>query len=283
MRRMFSALLLTVAVALPGVAQAADPRDRGEGRMADREQIERSPEVEAQRAQADEARREVRETAWEQPPERMAERERTAPPVRAVAESREIRRDGSDDRRARPDSRPEIRPDRVVPVIVPVDLRTDRRDVRDGRDDRHDDRRGDWRDERRADWRDDRHLDRRDDRRFGRPDDRRDYRHDDRHDWRWDRVRWGRYDDRGWSFRYSTPSWNSYWTPFGFGYGDRLTVSWGLRWYDGDRDGRLSDREWRRAQAAFYRFADRNRDGYVSYREYDWAVDAIRYNRYGGW
>ena len=231
MRTMISGLLLTVAVALPASVQAADPRDRGEGRMVEREQIERLPDAGPNRRAAIAAREEVRES----------------------------RREVQESRRELQDSRRELRQDRADPSASPAELRSDRRDVR--RDERELNRdRADLRDDRR-DLRDDRHR--------------------DRYDWRWDRARWGRYDDRGWSFRYSTPSWNSYWTPFGFGYGDRLTISWGLRWYDRDRDGRLTDREWRRAQAAFYRFADRNRDGHVSNREYDWAVDAIRYNRYG--
>jgi hypothetical protein len=149
----------------------------------------------------------------------------------------------------------------------------------------------DWsaRDNRRDDRRDDRD-DRRDDRRE-RNDDRRDWEKDrrdwdrDRHHWArerngWDDRRWGRYEDRGWRWSRYTPGWNSYWTPWGFGYGDRLTLSWGLRYYDGDRDGRLRDWEWRRAQRDFYRFADRNGDGYVTRREYDRAVDAIRWGGY---
>lgn len=242
MRKIISGLLLTVAVALPVVAQAADPRDRGEGRMAERERIERASSGQAERALRSER-----------------------------AEVRDSRREVQDSRQDLQDSRRELRQDRADPTTSRAELRGDRRDVR--RDERELVR---DRAELRNDQRDLRDV--RNDRR----DDRRDYRRDDRRDnYRWDAGRWGRHDDRGWRFSYSTPSWNSYWTPYGFGYGDRLTISWGLRWYDRDRDGRLTDREWRRAQAAFYRFADRNRDGYVSYREYDWAVDAIRYNRYG--
>jgi hypothetical protein len=137
------------------------------------------------------------------------------------------------------------------------DAREDRReDRREWRDDRRDDRR-DWRDDRR-DWR----------------DDRRDWRHD-RWDDRRDRARYG-YGygyDRG--YRYGWDSWRGRWTPYGFGYYDRATSLWAFRHFDDNRNGRLSEREWRNAQRAFYRLADRNRDGYIDRREYVWATDFI--------
>lgn len=140
-----------------------------------------------------------------------------------------------------------------------------------------DDRREAW-DDRRDDRRDDRD-DRRDDRRDAR-DDRRDDRRDRRDD-RWD-DRWGD-DRRGYAYRSHGPAnWNRQWTPYGFGYNDRLTRDWVLRNFaDRNRNGRISDKEWRRAQAEFYRLADRNRDGYITRFEYDGALRLLRHASYG--
>ena len=49
---------------------------------------------------------------------------------------------------------------------------------------------------------------------------------------------------------------------------------------DRNHNGRISEKEWRRAQVAFYRLADRNYDGYITRFEYDWALRALR-NNYG--
>ena len=56
-----------------------------------------------------------------------------------------------------------------------------------------------------------------------------------------------------------------------------------FRYLDFDGDGFVSKAEAAGHAPVTVGFdrADRNRDGYVSSREYDWAVDAIRYNRYG--
>lgn len=138
---------------------------------------------------------------------------------------------------------------------------------RDARDERRDDRQ-DWRDDRRDDRRD-RREDWRDDRR----DRREDWRDDRRDDWR-----------RGYAYRSHGPAnWNRQWTPYGFGYNDRVTRDWVLRNFaDRNRNGRISDKEWRRAQVAFYDLADRNRDGYITRFEYDWALRALQGNpRYG--
>ncbi len=288
MRKLMSVLLLTAAFAAPVSAQE-NPRDRGEGRMAAREQIERGPvavvESRPELAERRADRGEVRENRQEVRQDRQEVR---ADRQEARGDRQEVRQDRRDGRvgEVRAD-RVEVRADRVEVRQDQRELNRDRGDLRgdrrDGRNDWQNDRRndrGDWQNDRRndrGDWRNDRRdNDHHDDRDWR--GDRRDY---GRQVFRWDSRRWGGYDDRGWRFGYSTPGWNSYWTPFGFGYGDSLTISWGLRWFDGDRDGRMSDWEWRRAQQAFYRFADRNRDGYVSQREYDWAVDAIRYGRYG--
>ncbi len=128
-------------------------------------------------------------------------------------------------------------------------------------------RRDDWQttqDQRRSDWRDSR-----DERR----DDWRDAR--DRMNWerdryrregdRWDRDRWDYRRDDG---RYG---YNNYWTPYGFGYPDALTQRWAFYHFDDNRNGSLSKKEWKRAQKEFYRFADRNRDGYIDRREYAWV------------
>lgn len=140
------------------------------------------------------------------------------------------------------------------------DRRDDRRDAREERREERADRREDRREdryERREDRRDDRY-----DRRYDRRDDRRD-------DWR-----------QGYAYRsYGAGNWNRQWTPYGFGYHDAFTRDWVLRNFaDRNRNGRISDREWRRAQAAFYNLADRNRDGYITRFEYDWALRGLHSN-----
>lgn len=73
----------------------------------------------------------------------------------------------------------------------------------------------------------------------------------------------------GWNY-------NDRWTPYGWGYNDRNTRAFVSRYY-----GSLNERNWRRAQTDFYRFADRNRDGRIDRREYDWAMGNMnRYRRY---
>ncbi len=88
-----------------------------------------------------------------------------------------------------------------------------------------------------------------------------------------------RYDrnDYGRGFGYRTGwRYNDRWTPYGWGYNDRDTRAFVIRYYGG-----LNDRNWRWAQRDFYRFADRNGDGYVSRREYDRAMRHLdRFRRY---
>ena len=142
------------------------------------------------------------------------------------------------------------------------------RERREERAERREERR-----EERAERREDRRDDRRD-----RWEDRRD-RWEDRHDDR--RDRWGDGWDgrRGYAYRDYGGYWNRQWTPYGFGYHDDFTRGWVLRNFaDRNHNGRISEREWRRAQAAFYRFADRNGDGYITRFEYDWAQRALRSN-----
>lgn len=107
-------------------------------------------------------------------------------------------------------------------------------------------------------------------------------RNDRRPDVRGDRDRDGvpnRYDRNDYSngFGYRTGwNYNDRWTPYGWGYNDRATRVFVQRYYGG-----LSERNWRRAQTDFYRFADRNRDGRIDRREYDWAMGNMnRYRRY---
>ena len=75
-----------------------------------------------------------------------------------------------------------------------------------------------------------------------------------------------RYDRNDYSrgFGYRT-GWrhNDRWTPYGGGFNDRATRIYVDRYYRGD---------WRRGQIAFYREADRNRDGIITRREYERAV-----------
>lgn len=94
-----------------------------------------------------------------------------------------------------------------------------------------------------------------------------------------------RYDDRDpYGFRYNGTPWNRDWTPYGFGYNDSFTRDWVFRNFaDRNRNGRISEKEWRRAQDSFYRLADRNRDGRISRGEYDWAMRALRYNYGSRW
>lgn len=148
--------------------------------------------------------------------------------------------------------------------------REERREERAERRQERREERAERREERREDrW--ERRDDRRDDRR-DRWDDRRD-RWDDRWDRRW-RDHWD--DRRGYAYR-DYGGWNRQWTPYGFGYHDDFTRSWVLRHFaDRNGNGRISEREWRRGQAAFYRFADRNYDGYITRFEYDWAIRALR-------
>ena len=81
------------------------------------------------------------------------------------------------------------------------------------------------------------------------------------------RNRYDRNDySRGFGYR-SGWTYNSRWTPYGWGYNDPATRRWVIRYY-----GSLNDRNWRRAQADFYRFADRNRDGIIERWEYDRAI-----------
>ena len=136
--------------------------------------------------------------------------------------------------------------------------------------------RGDNRDGRWQDRRDRRWEDRRDGRWEDRHDrwvDRRD-RRDDRRDW-WDNS-W--FDRRGYDYRYYGGSnWNRQWTPYGFGYHDGFTRDWVFRNFaDRNRNGRIGEKEWRRAQNSFYRFADRNYDGFITRFEYDWALRELR-------
>jgi hypothetical protein len=147
-----------------------------------------------------------------------------------------------------------------------------RRDRWEGRRDHWDG----WRDGRRdGRWTDrrDRFEDRRDDRSDGRLLDRRD-RRDHRREW-WDNS-W--FDRRGYDYRYyGGSSWNRQWTPYGFGYQDGFTRDWVLRNFaDRNRNGRISEKEWRRAQNSFYRFADRDYDGFITRFEYDWALRELR-------
>lgn len=87
----------------------------------------------------------------------------------------------------------------------------------------------------------------------------------------WDRV----------GYRYEGTPWNRDWTPFGFGYNDSFTRDWVFRNFaDRNRNGRISDKEWRRAQKAFYRLADRNSDGRISRGEHHWAMRMLR-DEYG--
>jgi len=143
----------------------------------------------------------------------------------------------------------------------------------DGWDGRRDDRRdGRWLDRRDGHWedrRDNRWIDRSD----GRWIDRRD-RRDDRREW-WDNS-W--FDRRGFDYRYYGGSnWNRQWTPYGLGYHDGFTRDWVFRNFaDRNRNGRISEKEWRRAQNSFYRFADRNYDGFITRFEYDWALRELR-------
>lgn len=93
----------------------------------------------------------------------------------------------------------------------------------------------------------------------------------DRHDYRGDR---GFDYRRGWAY-------DDRWTPYGWGYHDRMTREWVLRNYaDRNRNGRISEGEWRRAQRDFYRLADRNRDGRIDRREYNMAMRYIGGYRY---
>ena len=52
-----------------------------------------------------------------------------------------------------------------------------------------------------------------------------------------------------------------------------LLNRWALWNFDYDRDGYLSRREYERSQIAFWRAADRNGDGRVTNREWDWFCD----------
>lgn len=134
------------------------------------------------------------------------------------------------------------------------------REHREDARERRQEAREEWRD-RRDDWRDD-HRDRRYDR---------DWR--DRHDrWGDDRDDWRRY-----GYSYGRAPWNGAWTPYGFGYNDSFARDWVLRNFaDRNHNGRISEKEWRRAQQAFYRLADRNRDGRISSGEYYTAMNIIR-------
>ena len=82
-----------------------------------------------------------------------------------------------------------------------------------------------------------------------------------------------RYDrndySRGFGYR-SGWNYNDRWTPYGWGYNDPATRRWVQRNYGG-----LNERNWRRAQVDFYRYADRNRDGRIERLEYDWAMRNI--------
>ncbi len=88
-----------------------------------------------------------------------------------------------------------------------------------------------------------------------------------------------RYDRNDYSrgFGYNSGwNYNDRWTPYGWGYNDRATRAFVIRYYGG-----LNERNWRRAQSGFYRFADRNHDGRIDRREYDWAMGNLnRYRRY---
>lgn len=100
----------------------------------------------------------------------------------------------------------------------------------------------------------------------------------DRDDYRRDRD--DRYDRHGFDYRRGW-AYNDRWTPYGWGYNDRMTREWVLRNYaDRNRNGRISEGEWRRAQRDFYRLADRNRDGRIDRREYDMAMRYIGGYRY---
>gem|GEM_PF-4441349 len=154
-------------------------------------------------------------------------------------------------------------------------------------DDRDERRRERW--ERRDERRDDR-TERREDRAERREERREDWEREQRRRWeqaerrRWEAERrydrrydYGRYDP--WGYRYGGTPWDRSWTPYGFGYDDPFTRDWVLRNFaDRNRNGRVTDKEWRRAQEAFYRLADRDRDGRISRGEYDWALRTLRYN-----
>ena len=140
---------------------------------------------------------------------------------------------------------------------------------------RQQDAREEWR-ERREEW-----QERRDDWRDHRRD-------DDRREWFERRERWhdARDDWQRYGYRYDRTPWNGQWTPYGFGYHDRFTRDWVFRNFaDRNHNGKISDKEWRRAQRAFYQLADRNRDGRISQYEYSYAMNLIRrhygYNDYG--
>ena len=87
-----------------------------------------------------------------------------------------------------------------------------------------------------------------------------------------------RYDRNDYSrgFGYQSGwNYNDRWTPYGWGYNDPATRRWVQRYYGG-----LGERNWRRAQTDFYRFADTNRDGRIERWEYDRAMrDAYRFRR----
>jgi hypothetical protein len=141
------------------------------------------------------------------------------------------------------------------------------------RNERYEDRR-----ERREERREER-AERREERR----EDRRD-RLDDRRDDRRDRWEDRRYEDRGYAYRNYGGGWNRQWTPYGFGYNDGFTRNWVLRNFaDRNNNGRVGEKEWRRAQVAFYRLADRNYDGYISRFEYDWAIRELRRSYAARW
>jgi hypothetical protein len=172
--------------------------------------------------------------------------------------------------------------------------RDDRRDDRrERRDDRQDEQRRRWENEQRRDdqrqrWEDERRRD--DERRRWDDEQRRRWEAQRDYERRYGRDRyenaWGRNDpwrDRDFrdGYPYGGTPWNREWTPYGFGYNDSFTRDWVLRNFaDSNRNGRISDKEWRRAQNAFYQLADRNRDGRISRSEYDWALRTLHY-QYG--
>ena len=180
----------------------------------------------------------------------------------------------------------DTRPDANVHHNGPGTLKND-----DGRHDNHVHGRPDRADDRRYHGHDHDHDRRADWRKHEANGDKRE--HDDwrgsrnRVDWERDRYRREahRWDRDIWDYRRNGGryAYNDYWTPYGFGYHDALTHRWAFYHFDDNRNGKLSKGEWKRAQREFYRFADRNRDGYIDRREYAWVQSYIHGDYRRGW